>query len=112
MNNKIKWLRDKLNVSDLTEDSLGYKTRLLTIEDLTNNLGYVLDVEATSPLYIMSENTPAWVNNSNYRYWTMSQYEDSASQVWHVNSIDVHYAGVNSPFGVVRPVITLSKTAI
>ena len=60
------WTTDKLNASDLTEDSLGYKTRLLSFEDLTTNLGYVLDDEATFEIYIPSENTPSWVYNSNY----------------------------------------------
>ena len=60
------WTTDKLNASDLTEDSLGYKTRLLSFEDLTTNLGYVLDDEATFEIYIPSENTPSWVCNSNY----------------------------------------------
>ena len=83
------WATDKLNISDLTEDSLGYKTRLLTFEDLTNNLGYVREDGATY-MNLNTENTPSWVYNSNYWYWTMSPYDDSASYVWDVDN----YGGV------------------
>ena len=36
--------------------------------------------------YIADANTPSWVYNSNYRYWTMSPYTGSASYVWDVDS--------------------------
>ena len=53
-----------------------------------------------------------WIYNSNYRYWTMSQYQDSASGVWVVG-IDGGLGSydVSGNYGfVVRPVITLSKS--
>ena len=106
------WSNDKLNVSDLTEDSLGYKTRLLTLEDLTNNLGYAREEGATY-ISLNTENTPSWVYNSNYWYWTMSQYEDSSSIVWYVRSdgrVDIN--DVFNSSDVVRPVITLLKSSI
>ena len=107
------WAADKLNESDLKEDSIGYKTRLLTFEDLTNNLGYTRE-EGASYMNLNTENTPSWVYNSQYYYWTMSQYDDSASFVWGVTSDGSVYGdyGVSSSGSVVRPVITLLKSSI
>ena len=105
------WSNDKLNVSDLTEDSLGYKTRLLTFEDLTNNLGYVREGGA-SYMNLNTENTPSWVYNSQYPYWTMSPYDDSASYVWIVYSDGNVGNGSIRNGDVVRPVITLLKSSI
>ena len=108
------WTNSKLNLSDLKEDSLGYKTRLLSIEDLTNNLGYV-GSSGESYMSFNSENTPSWICGNGYWYWTMSAYEDSTSRVWSiigssgdVDDNDLNFHGLD----VVRPVITLSKSAI
>ena len=89
------------------------EARLITIDDLKDNLGYVLDTSATSEVYIPSSSTPTWVYNSNYWYWTMSQYNDSASNVWGVN-IDGSLC-INIVYNyneVVRPVIVLPKTEL
>ena len=86
------------------------EARLITIDDLKDNLGYVLDTSATSEAYIPSSTTPSWVYNSNYEYWTMSQYQDSTSNVWGVHN-DGRLNGYDvSNYYVVRPVITLSKS--
>ena len=111
------WATDKLNASDLTEDNLGYKTRLLTFEDLTNNLGYEREGGATY-IDLNTENTPSWVYNNNYWYWTISTYDDSKSGVWSVyndsnpNGNGIGSGAVSYDFGTVRPVITLLKSAI
>ena len=83
--------------------------RLITYDDLTDNLGFEKKNEGT--IYPSSNgDTPTWVYNSNYWYWTMSQYGDS-SGVWYVN-----YNGglsITDPSGsyMVRPVLELSKSA-
>ena len=109
------WAADKFQASDLKDDRLGYKARLLTLEELQNNLGYAqLQSDATSILYD-SANTPSWVYNSNYYYWTMSQYEDSTLRVWYVNNDGCLYRSHNvygSHNGAVRPVVTLLKSAL
>ena len=114
------WLNDKIKAADLKEDSLGYKARLLTFEDLTNNLGYVYEDGATS-MNFNSENTPSWVYNNQYDcYWTMSALEDFEFRVWsvlnsgHVFSGGVfgYYVGSDDTGGIVRPVITLLKSSI
>ena len=108
------WGVATLAESDLKEDSLGYKTRLITYNELINNLGYAFEQVCTADCYqtTIIDNVPTWVYNDNYAYWTMSAYEDSDLSVWRVQS-----NGGLSEFGVansniVRPVITLLKSAI
>lgn len=90
------------------------EARLIKYSEV-KELGYELGNSATSEIYIPSEQTPSWVYNSNYWYWTMSQYEDSASGVWYVSG----YGGLSGSSVVsdldsyvVRPVITISKSSI
>jgi len=83
--------------------------RLITYDDLTDNLGFEKKNEGT--IYPSSNgDTPTWVYNSNYWYWTMSQYGGSSS-VWGVdyNGILI-FSGVSSS-AMVRPVLELSKSA-
>ena len=55
-----------------------------------------------------------WMYNNNYWYWLGTPYTDSSSDVWLVNSDGA--LGVSSlrtsRYGVVRPVITISKSAL
>ena len=91
------------------------EARLITIDDLKDNLGYEQGmINLSMQGYVPTSSTPSWVYNSNYYYWTMSSWNDSASNVWYVD-----YGGVlrgsrsvGNDFGVVRPVITLSKTSL
>ena len=55
-----------------------------------------------------------WGYNNNYEYWTMStKPDDSASYVWYVRNIGLlHYAPHQSHTNVVRPIITLKKSAL
>ena len=107
------WKDAKLTQSELKEDSLGYKARLLTHDELTTNLGY--DVSKTSAGQgtdlLLTAEVPSWVYNSNYSYWTMSQFYDSASHVWFVSNNGGLNDGITTD-GVVRPVINLLKSAI
>ena len=94
------------------------EARLITYEEMLNNLGYENNFTCTAGCYYSGslENVPNWVYNSNYWYWTMSPNNDSASRVWYVSrggslvydgSSDVRDTG-----NVVRPVITISKSAL
>ena len=65
--------------------------------------------------YKYTEETPVWAYNSNYYYWTMSPYQESAFSVWFVdNDGRLRSYGVSGDGdgGVVRPVIVLSKSEI
>ena len=64
---------------------------------------------------VLDKITADWMYNSNYWYWTSTQYNDSSSFVWCVDntgtlgSESVYHGGA---YGVVRPVITISKSVI
>ena len=88
------------------------EARLITYEELLNNLGYENNFTCTAGCYYSGslENVPNWVYNSNYVYWTMSPQNDSASNVWNVDDDGRLYNNrVHNSF-VVRPVIVLSKS--
>ena len=107
------WATDKFDTNDLTEDSLGYKVRLLTFEELTTNLGYAQTTSSVGPS--SNGETPSWVYNGKYYYWTMSQYNDSASDVWYVTTdgdLSHHSYYVYDGNEAVRPVVTLLKSAL
>ena len=91
------------------------EARLITYEELLNNLGYENNFKCTGGCYYSGslENVPNWVYNSNYWYWTMSPNNDSASYVWLVrNDGSFIYNYVYDYRHVVRPVITISKSSI
>ena len=111
------WALDKLKANDLKEDKTGYSARLITVDDLVDNLGYTI-IDGNTYFTPTADVTPSWVYNSKYWYYTMSQYEDSSSIVWivrvngNVGGGSVHNNGGNYRLGSVRPVITLLKSAI
>ena len=90
------------------------EARLIQYDEFAN-LGYEWGVyNVSNEGYVKGENTPSWVYNSNYRYWTMSPYNDSSSSVWLVfGSGNLYDYGVSiDDDGVVRPVIVLSKSEL
>ena len=100
------WALDKLKANDLKEDKTGYRARLITYNELINNLGCSSSSCESSPYKI-------FLFNSNYWYWTMSQLGDSTFFVWYV--YDVAAVGGGNVYdygGTVRPVITIKKSAI
>ena len=106
------WALDKTTSSDLKEID-GYKARMITYDELTDELGYE---KASSGTIMPSSNgdTPNWVWNSgnNAGYWTMSGVADSTDRAWYVfgnnGGLGINYDGR----GPVRPVINLLKSAI
>ena len=89
------------------------EARLIKYDELIDNLGYDHATWNASYWQVNPEYTPSWVYNSNYWYWTMDQYNDSASFVWYVIS-DGSFGSnsVGDRNEVVRPVITISKSAL
>ena len=108
------WALDKTTSSDLKEID-GYKARMITYDELTDELGYE---KASSGTIMPSSNgdTPNWVWNSgnNAGYWTMSGVADSTDRAWYVLGNDGGLLGsnVSNNYGSVRPVINLLKSAI
>ena len=63
----------------------------------------------------VTEDTPTWVMGENYYYWTMTTNTDKTADVWNVNPryiASVYSSNVQNNIRVVRPVITISKTAL
>ena len=93
------------------------EARLISLDELVDNFGYEYDdSNPTSKSYNKTATTPSWVYNSNYCYWTISQYLDSSFDVWYVNDNGVlskNYVGSSyNNDRTIRPVISLYKTAL
>lgn len=89
------------------------EARLITYDDLTDNLGYEKSAGGTIKPS-SNGNTPSWVYNSNYNYWTMSSYNDSPLHMRgvHTNSYILEVNPVFLSENTVRPVVQLKKRAI
>ena len=92
------------------------EARLITIDEVTS-LGY--EWKQTCPTcgegWVKTDDVPTWVYNSNYWYWTSTRYNDSPSDVWSVDvsgALSGNYVDSTGGYGVVRPVITISKSNI
>ena len=92
------------------------EARLITYNELLDNLGYENSVACTGGCYYTGslDNVPNFVYNSNYWYWTMSPNNDSSSGVWSVYESDGIGTSSVSDYdsGAVRPVIVLSKSEL
>lgn len=103
------WANSNFNSNDLVMDNFGYKARLLTIEELTSNLGYKKEFTGgTSTAYKADDAiTP---NEIKQRCLTMSPVEDSDKKVW-IPEYYLYESGPNSTY-CVQPVINLRKSLV
>ena len=110
--------------SDNLKEVDGYQIRLITVDELKNNLGWInandneeIDTNATDS----GNNVPTWIyqnfgdtDNKNVKgYWTMTPYPNYSSGEWCVSksgALTGFY--VPSFFFGVRPVINLLKSSI
>ena len=84
--------------------------RLISHSDLIDNLGYINSLDTSQTTASSDGDTPSFVYNSNYSYWTMSKYNDS-SNVWYVtNSGNLNYNDPSNSY-MVRPVLEIPITA-
>lgn len=51
--------------------------RLIKYDELINDLGYVRSLESSKSVPSSNGETPKWLYNEQYDYWTMSGYSDS-----------------------------------
>ena len=87
------------------------EARLATYEELSE-LGEIRYNETPSGTYEYIQLQYDWLYN-NFLSWTMSPYQDSTYIVWYVSSGGGLYEGsVNYNYGLVRPVIVLSKSVL
>ena len=107
---EIKYVVDAWKAAKAPQAS---EARLMQYDEF-ENLGYVEGNVTPSDIgWVKTENTPSWVYSNNYSYWTISPSDDSAVRVWNVSGDgslgnDLVYDSI----GVVRPVITISKSAL
>ena len=110
-----KWSDEVLVKTDLKEDSLGYKVRLITINELQEYLGYeYYPGTGGNAKYYKTDVTPEWVYNHG-SYFTMSAVQDSVVSVWYVLDSSVYSIAVyGRKFNknTIRPVVTIKKSAI
>ena len=117
------WANAELDANDLVEDSTGYSVRLITIDELRNNLGYGSSND-------LNGNVPSWVAVEHCYWWTMSQNPNEDTNVWYVSDSGKLGAygfyradGVYTPIGgdsmhgsyyamTIRPVIVVKKSAL
>ena len=87
------------------------ETRLLTTEDLMDNLGYNWQI-ASSGMPSLNDNVLDFAYNSKFNQWTMTSYNDSVFMLWLIRYDGNLNATSVYDEAVVRPVIVLSKSVI
>ena len=96
------WAASTFSNNELKEVN-NYEARLIQVEELT-------DLGCTSSN--CTNSTHSWTYDSNYTYFTMSQYNNTITSVWAVG-IDGSVAEIaTSSQAMLRPVINLLKSAI
>ena len=114
---KVKEMLEGTYINTLGADNLkevdGYKIRLITVDELTSNLGCTSSSCSSSPYASWVHQNFGDQSKNVYGYWTMTPLPDSSSVVWYVDS----YGRVDDLFvyyvtNGVRPVINLLKSNI
>lgn len=93
------------------------EVRLLTHDELVINLGYINTIDTTKTKPSSNGDTPLWVYNNDFWYWTMSNYNDSTNSLWVVrNNGTLHdngyKGGVLDTECTVRPIVIFSKIVL
>ncbi len=116
---EVKYVVDGWSVANVPS---GLKdARLISFEDLKDNLGCEFIDNGSVQYWSVTENTPSWVRingsiNGEYSYWTMSAFGDSNNSV--ITAPYIRTESVNggftdgSSYRVVRPVIILDKSVL
>lgn len=105
----IKYVVDAWKTANV---SAALEARLITMDELVDNLGYEIMDNGSIVYGYVPENAPSWIAKNDCWYWTMSPYKDSMTTVYYVG-----YGGgfedysIISDSGVVRPVIELYKNS-
>lgn len=113
---KVKEFLDNQYLPALGSNNLkevdGYKIRLITTEELKNNLGWNnLSNSVSTSANDSGNSVPTWVYSS--MYWTMTPYSDNTTAIWYVDNDSTIYMEHNvSNYRGVRPVINLLKSSI
>lgn len=102
------WAADKFK-NNILKDVEGYKARLVEIEELRSQF-YSNCISSEGYCDIESE-TPSWLYNLNYNYWTMTSRNYYSTMMVGING-NIGHGFVYSSSSAVRPVINVYKSAI
>ena len=113
---KVKEFLEQIYINTLDITSLkevnGYKIRLITLEELQNNLQ--CNIRANSSFFDEGSCTKSpyfsWIQLSK-SYWTMNTNSYTSTYVWYVGNGNLVYYGDLYHSNAVRPVINLLKSA-
>ena len=107
------WANAKFKDNDLTIDSTGYSVRMLSTDDLNDNLGYDVPSYLNTAICVkLSEYVPKWIWNKDYEQWLMTKYPywPTISRWWVITQNgDLYWRNGRDNFATVRPVVTLKK---
>lgn len=104
------WAMANTNADDLVTKK-GYSARLITVDELLNNLGYYNDPKSDM-LISKTEDTPEWVYNTSGYYWTMPYEILDNKKVMTTKVLDNIISSEIYSTGLIRPVINLKKCAL
>ena len=96
------WAVDKFREQELVSDSTGYSARLLTVDELHNNLGY-------GNKNVVNENVPEWVYSDGT--WTIPYFSSNTGTLLKTNGNIIAMRSYEYSV-TVRPVVTLKKSAL
>ena len=88
----------------------GYKARLITKEEITENLGFSSYYDLPNTHYSLTQDTFTWAYIGGKPYWTMSQPQNGKNNVVTVSNNPTSEFVYNKAY--IRPVININKCAI
>lgn len=112
-----EWINRNFDKNQLVEKD-GYQYRLLTVDELKNDFGYVEQVTSGGNLLQATENTPSWIYDPSIFYWSMPVVDETYMQTAGYNGYlprrinEYVIASFVLDRGQIRPVINLSKCAL
>ena len=114
------WVDNYVNPNDLVSDSMGYKSRLITKDEVIS-MCELDEYQATpSNTDIRCITKYDWIFNTDIIYWTMTPYGDSTYEVYAIKDYNIaslynsrdNKGSIYSSKEGIRPVITISKSAL
>lgn len=98
------WALDKVKIYE--------EARLITLDELKNNLGYNHATYDISYYRVNSEYTPEWVYNPTF-YWITDSNSDTTNKAWYMADHGAIFSNtVDTYLWAVRPVVVMNKDVL
>ena len=107
------WAKDNTIEKDLVADYTGYSARIITMDDLLNDLGYSWSITSggAGQYPEPNENVPEFVYSN--ATLTMSPREDSDRFLWQIKAYGGLWDDADfTSLTVIRPIITINKNVL